>query len=274
MSSSYKKITLQSTDESMIAMLGLDFPFESFEEHDDHTIGYIQSINLTNDIKNGIEELVGQFHCTFTWEDIVDQNWNEVWESNFQPVTIENICRIRAEFHEADNSYAHEIVIQPKMAFGTGHHQTTYLMIKKMHGLDFQNKTVFDYGCGTGILAIFASMLGSGPIDAVDIEKESFLNTIENAERNGISNITAYEGDIHIVPEAKYDIILANINRNILLASVEDLVSKCKNGTTLLLSGILIADIEIISTTYESTGFKVQHHEDREGWVCMELKFG
>jgi ribosomal protein L11 methyltransferase len=274
MSSSYKKITLQSTDESLIAMLGLDFPFESFEENDDNTIGYIQTANLTNEIKNDIEQLVAQFDCTFAWEDIVDQNWNEVWESNFQPVTVENICRIRAEFHEADPSFAHEIVIQPKMAFGTGHHQTTYLMIKKMHDLDFNEKTVFDYGCGTGILAIFASMLGSGPIDAVDIEKESYLNTIENAERNEIHNITTYEGDIHVIPQTKYDIVLANINRNILLASVEDLAAKSKSGTILLLSGILVADIDIISTTYEAAGYKVVNHEAKEGWVCMQLTFG
>ncbi len=273
MSSSYQKITLASTDESLIAMLGLDFPFESFEENDDHTIGYILNTALTNEIKNAIENLVSQFDCAYEWEMIVDQNWNELWESNFQPVTVENICRIRAEFHPPDPSYANEIIIQPKMAFGTGHHQTTYLMIKKMHNFDFKNKTVFDYGCGTGILAIYASMLGSGPICAVDIEKESYLNTIENAERNGVTNINAYEGDVSVVPNEKYDIILANINRNILLDSVSALAEKSHKGTILLLSGILKDDIEIITATYTNTGFHYQNHEEKEGWVCIELKF-
>ncbi len=273
MPSTYQKITINSIDESLIAMLGLDFPFESFEENEDHTIGYIKSENLTDGIKTAIGDLVSQFDCAYVWESIIDQNWNALWESNFQPVTVDNICRIRAEFHEADPDYPHEIVIQPKMAFGTGHHQTTYLMIKKMHHIEFQNKSVLDYGCGTGILAIYASMLGAGPIDAVDIEKESYLNTIENAERNAVSNIKAYEGDINVLPSLKFDIILANINRNILLDSAAALAEKSKSGTILLLSGILIADVDAIIETYNNVGFAVVNQEEKEGWVCMELNF-
>ncbi len=273
MSSSYSKITIQSIDESLTAMLSMDFPFESFEENEVETIGYIHNENLNADVKRSINNLVEEFDCLYNWEEIVDQNWNELWESNFQAVNIEGICRIRAEFHEYDPSYPYEIVIQPKMAFGTGHHQTTYMMIKTMHGIDFKNKTVYDYGCGTGILAIFASMLGSGPIDAVDIEKESYLNTIENAERNNVKNITAFEGDINSTPNTKYDIILANINRNILLASVDDLVAKSKEKTILLLSGILVADIEVITAAYMNAGYSVVDTVEKEGWVCILLVF-
>jgi ribosomal protein L11 methyltransferase len=271
--SSYSKITIQSNDESLIAMLGMDFPFESFEENEEHTIGYIISDNLTEEVKSNINNLIGQFEVAYEWESIEDQNWNEVWESNFQPVNIEGVCRIRAEFHDHDASFPHEIVIQPKMAFGTGHHQTTYTMIKTMNDIDFKNKTVYDYGCGTGILAIFASMLGSGPIDAVDIENESYLNTIENAERNNIHNITAFEGDIHSTPLAKYDIILANINRNILLASSKELAKKSKSSTILLLSGILTADIEVITMAFQEVGFTSLATFEKEGWVCMKLVF-
>jgi ribosomal protein L11 methyltransferase len=271
--SSYSKITFQSNDESLIAMLGMDFPFESFEENEGHTIGYIQSEMLSEEIITGINNLISQYEVTYEWEAIEDQNWNEVWESNFQPVNIDGVCRIRAEFHEHDASFPYEIVIQPKMAFGTGHHQTTYTMIKTMHGIDFKNKTVYDYGCGTGILAIFASMLGSGPIDAVDIEHESYLNTIENAERNNIININPFEGDIHSTPNSTYNIILANINRNILLASAEDLAKKSKSSTILLLSGILTADIEVITDKFQEVGFSALGTFEKEGWICMKLNF-
>jgi ribosomal protein L11 methyltransferase len=270
---SYTKIIINSIDEVLLALLASDYPIESIEELESETNVYIKSEALTLDLKNDIDTLAESFNAKVSYEPLEDQNWNQVWESNFSPVEVETFCRIRAEFHDASSQFEHEIVIQPKMAFGTGHHQTTYMMIKEMHGLDFINKSVYDYGCGTGILAIYAAMLGATEIDAVDIENESYLNTVENAERNNITYIKSYEGDITATPDRKYDIILANINRNILLDSVDALQSKCNTATLLLLSGILAQDVEIITETYQNKGFKLNGSQQKGDWMQLTMSY-
>ncbi|MFM2393406.1 MAG: hypothetical protein RLZZ546_1388 [Bacteroidota bacterium] len=265
----YIQCIINTTDEVAIALLS-EFDFESFEEKDDHTLAYISSASFEIE-KTGINELLDKMNLTYQWTPLEDQNWNEVWESNFEPVCIENICRIRAEFHSEDITFRHEIVIQPKMAFGTGHHQTTYSMIKKMNEIDFMSKSVFDYGCGTGVLAIFASMLGAASIDAVDIEEESYLNTIENAIRNNIKNIHAFQGTIDVVKDRLYDIILANINRNVLLDSVHDIYKLLHNKGVLLISGILSQDLPIIRESYENEGMIYYDHIEKENWLCVKF---
>jgi ribosomal protein L11 methyltransferase len=268
----YTKIIISSTDEILLAIIANDFPIESIEEQEDESFIYIKTEDLTTEIKTSIEDICKEHNAIIKYEAVQDQNWNEVWESNFTPVEVENFCRIRAEFHDSIEGFEHEIVIQPKMAFGTGHHNTTYMMIREMHELDFKNSSVFDYGCGTGILAIYAGFLGASDIDAVDIENESYLNTIENSERNNVNFIKAYEGDINATPVRPYDYILANINRNILLNSVESLEVRSHKNTILLLSGILEQDKEIILNSYASSGWQLLRSQQKGDWLQLTMK--
>ncbi len=272
MADKYCKLTIQTTDEILLALLADQFPIESLEENQDHTIAYFLESSITEEVKSNVKKLMDDNGVGYEWMDIEYQNWNEVWESNFEPVDVDDICRIRAEFHESNPKAKYEIVIQPKMAFGTGHHQTTYMMIKQMHSLDFRDKQAFDFGGGTGVLAIFASMLGAKDIDAVDIEEESYLNTIENCERNNIPNVKSIHGVLETVGKKKYDIILANINRNILMQTAEELSDRIVSGGYILLSGFLESDAEIIESTFEDVDFEQTNTQLREGWVQMTLK--
>ena len=176
----YKSYTIESSSEILIGLLSA-FPFESFEERENQIVGYISEEALDDDLISIIHTTINGFGVDYTVEDIQPQNWNALWESSFDPVRIDNFCMVRADFHDADSKVKHDIIINPKLAFGTGHHETTYMMISAMEGLDMGSKSVFDYGCGTGVLAVLASKLDSDPIDAIDIENESYENTIENA---------------------------------------------------------------------------------------------
>lgn len=269
MPTKYIQCRIESQDEILIALLS-EFDFESFEEIDPSTsIAYIKSENLTNDVKAEIEDLISQRNVSFEWSEVEDKNWNELWESNFQPIMIDDQIIIRADFHEKDKTYKYDIIINPKMAFGTGHHATTFMMMKVMLDLPLKEKVVFDYGCGTGILAIFASMLEAKNIFAIDIEEESYLNTIENATINKVNNIEVLQGDITLAKGKIFDLILANINKNVLLASTMELSESLISGGQLLLSGILIQDFESINETYTNHGFQLKQKMEREGWLCL-----
>lgn len=269
MPTKYTQCRIESQDEILIALLS-EFDFESFEEIDPSiSIAYIKSENLTQEIKDEIEELIKQRNINFQWSEVEDKNWNELWESNFQPIMIDDQIIIRADFHDKDKSYKYDIVINPKMAFGTGHHATTYMMMKLMLDMPIMNKVVFDYGCGTGILAIFASMLGAKSIFAIDIEEESFLNTIENATINQVNNIETLRGDIALSEGRSFDLILANINKNVLLASVKHLSNSLIEQGQLLLSGILIQDFDSINEAYTNHGLQLKQKMEREGWLCL-----
>ena len=158
------------------------------------------------------------------------------------------------------------------MAFGTGHHATTFMMIKTMSAIDFNYRTVFDFGCGTGILAILASKMGASKIDAIDIEHEAYLNTLENADINQVSNIEAYEGDLNVMPIKKYDIILANINRNILIKYAASLADRLISNGTLLLSGVLVEDRESVIQAFEKHRLQCTKQLDRDNWVCLQME--
>lgn len=260
---------IESQDEILIALLS-EFDFESFEEIDPSaSIAYIKSENLTDEIRNEVEDLIRQRNVSFQWSEVEDKNWNELWESNFQPIMIDDQIIIRADFHSKDKTYKYDIVINPKMAFGTGHHATTYMMMKVMLDLTINDKVVFDYGCGTGILAIFASMLNAKNIFAIDIEEESYLNTLENATINKVNNIEALRGDISLAEGRSFNLILANINKNVLLASTNQLSDSLLSQGQLLLSGILIQDFESINEAYTGQGFELKQKMEREGWLCL-----
>ena len=269
-SGDYIAYNFDSKEEIFNALLSM-YPFASFEETDDGLIGYISAEELTDEVKGQVADLCVQHKVTATTNIIKPQNWNAQWEASFQPVEIEKFCRIRADFHEAVSGYTHDIVINPKMAFGTGHHETTWMMIKAMSSIDFTERSVFDYGAGTGVLAILAEKLGSQDIDALDIEVESFENTIENAEINNCSHITSIHGELDKIDGKIYDVILANINRHVLLTTASKLYDSLKTDGTLLMSGILRQDIQLITECYTDAGFKVAEIMERGNWRCIRF---
>lgn len=266
----YKSYTIQSNAEILLGLL-VAYPFESFEEHDGYMIAYIPAEACDDDTQDQIHNTISRFEVEYTIETIAPQNWNALWEASFEPVVVEDFCVVRADFHEKPEGIQYDIVINPKMAFGTGHHETTYMMMAAMRGLKMKSKSIFDYGCGTGILAILASKMGSSSIDAIDIEEESHQNTLENALLNDVKNIEVICSDLENLEAKKYDIILANINRNVLLNSAEELHQRLNEDGTLLISGILDVDEALVSSKYLDAGFKIKEVNARGYWRCIEL---
>lgn len=258
--------------EILIAELG-ELPFESFEETDDGLSAYIQK-NLWHE--NSLEQLAilknPDFQITHIFEEIAPINWNQEWEKNFEPIDVDGLCYIRAPFHEKTNS-KYDIVIEPKMSFGTGHHETTHMMIEHLLVMDVTNMKTLDMGCGTAILAILADMKGAKPIDAIDIDNWCFLNSIENAARNNCHNIAVLEGDANLLIDQKYDLIIANINRNILLNDMASYVKCLNKGGTILFSGFYDEDIPFIDAACVHNGLVFESKLQRNKWVSLKYKY-
>jgi ribosomal protein L11 methyltransferase len=255
--------------EILIAELG-ETPFESFIETEDGFSAYIQKQFWNEGILNDIQILESpDFNIKYTFEEIEQVNWNEEWEKNFEPIDVDNTCRVRAPFHEKTD-VKYDIVIEPKMSFGTGHHETTFMMIQHLLETDVENKKTLDMGCGTAILAILAEMRGAKPIDAIDIDNWCYLNSIENAERNNCNNITVYEGDAALLQGKKYDIIIANINRNILLNDMQQYADCLNDKGILLLSGFYEEDIPAIDALCTEKGLTFAKKFSRNNWVSLK----
>jgi len=257
--------------EILIAFLG-DLPFDSFEEKDYGLNAFLPQEQFTKSLENKILELQKQVTFTFNRQIIKAQNWNSIWESNFKPLIVDDFCAVRADFHEPVSGVAHEIIINPKMAFGTGHHETTFMVLQEMKKIDFYDKKVLDYGCGTGILAILASKLGAKQIDAVDIEIQSFENTIENARNNNVDNINAIHGTIENVEDSSYGVIIANINRNVILNTMESLYEKLAKNGKLIVSGILKQDKLLVLKKALDNGFLLNKTVQKNKWICSIFK--
>jgi ribosomal protein L11 methyltransferase len=208
----------------------------------------------------------------FDWKVIKDQNWNKAWEKNFSPVMIDNQCYIRATFHDPKPDVKYEIIIDPKMSFGTGHHETTSLMAGKMLSMNFLGKKVLDMGCGTGILAILASKLGAHAVDAIDLDEWAYQNCIENCKLNAISNIQIICGDRHAIPHKGYDIVLANINRNILLQDMDAYAKHILPDGMLVISGIYSSDLPMVKASAESNAFAFIDHIDKNNWTLASFQ--
>ena len=220
-----------------------DFPFDAFQESEAGLFAYLAAGADPDEVEARLAQLPDGIGTPYQKELLPSQNWNALWESNFNPVQVGEFCGIRATFHPPFRNVRHELVIQPKMAFGTGHHETTFMMVGLMENLPFQDREVFDFGCGTGILAILAAKLGAASVDAVDIEAAAVENTLENARVNQTSDqIKVFHGDLDAVPFRTYDFILANINRNVILGTLPALYQRLRDGGMLLISGILDAD--------------------------------
>lgn len=261
---------LQPATEILIAELG-ELGFESFEETTTGLNAYIQTKDWNKNILDTVFILnSNEFTISYTCSEIEQVNWNAEWEKNFEPIHVDNKVSVIAPFHKKTNM-EYEIVIEPKMSFGTGHHETTHLMIKHLLELDLDNKSVLDMGTGTGILAIFAEMKGATSIDAIDIDEWCFINTEENVEKNNCKHIKAYQGDASMLVTQKYDVIIANINRNILLNDM-DTYNQCLNkGGKLLLSGFYTQDIPFLEERTKDLGLTIQKTYTRNNWVGLQL---
>lgn len=266
----FRVIPLQPGVEILIAELGYA-GFESFVETEDGVTAYIQKDEWNTDILNDIQILEShEFEITYTFEDIEQTNWNEEWEKNFNPIVVDDVCAVRAPFHEKfDTQY--DIIIEPKMSFGTGHHETTHMMIQHILKNDFTDKSVLDMGCGTGVLAILAEMKGAKPVDAVDYDNWCYLNSLENVVRNNCEQITVIEGDASVLAGKTYDIIIANINRNILLQDIKIYTSSLNKKGMLFLSGFYKEDIPMIQTECAKHLLKFEEKLERNNWVSLKF---
>jgi len=231
----FKVVPLQPATEILIAELGYA-GFESFVETDTGVTAYIQKEEWHAAILQDIYVLTSnEFKITYTFQEIEQVNWNSEWEKNFNPIIVDNLCSVRAPFHDKPDTQ-YDIVIEPKMRFGTGHHETTHMMIQHILANNFEGKSVLDMGCGTAVLAILAEIKGGNPIEAIDIDHWCYLNSIENTERNNCKNISVFKGDASLLKNKKYDIIIANINRNVLLKDIKTFVQCLHTKGSLFLS--------------------------------------
>jgi len=272
---SYIELSLQidlDFNEIMMAELA-ELGFETFVETEDGLEAYIQ-VELFEDlaVKNMLETYAERTPISYAFKQIAKQNWNEEWEKNFQPISIGNDIYVRADFHEPQVNYLYEIIITPKMSFGTGHHETTSMVMEHQLTIPHQDKKVLDIGTGTGILAVLAEKLGAKYISAFDIDEWSVENTIENIALNNTSNIEVRLGTIEDEPHRKYEIVLANINRNILLQQIPAYATFMAEGASLIISGFYEADIADIQSVAESLGLKKEAQLSKNQWASVVFK--
>ena len=256
--------------EILIAELGFA-GFESFVETDKGVEAYIQKEDWNYNILEDVQILKSEkFEITYTFNEIEQTNWNVEWESNFNPIIVDDVCTVRAPFHDIPNT-KYDIIIEPKMSFGTGHHETTHMMIQHILKNNFKGKHVLDMGCGTGVLAILAERRGATAIDAIDIDNWCYLNSLENIKRNNCKHIRVFEGDASLLENKKYDIIIANINRNILLNDMSIYISCLNDNGLLLLSGFYQSDIPIIENKCVKYGLKLVETIEKNNWVSLKF---
>lgn len=263
--------------EILIAELGYA-GFESFEETETGVLAYINKEDWKEDLFEDIFILKNEdFEISYTQKEIEQINWNEEWEKNFQAIEVDGKVYVRAPFHEAKD-VEYEIVIEPKMAFGTGHHETTYMMMQYILEEDMQDKVVLDMGCGTSVLAILASKKGAKDLDAIDIDSWCYDNSVENIERNQCPNIQAYQGVVDKLDELsdenqpKYHTILANINRNVLLADIPAYAKHIKPAGHLFVSGFYLEDLPLIQEVANKAGLKFVSNKQRNKWISAKFE--
>lgn len=267
----FKISPLQPGTEILIAELGYA-GFESFVETEEGVSAYIQKEEWNNAILEDIDILKSEeFKIEYTFSEIEQVNWNEEWEKNFDPIEVDGMCTVRAPFHPERN-FEYEIVIEPKMSFGTGHHETTFMMLQFILENDFQNKEVLDMGCGTAVLAILAEMRGASKLDAIDIDEWCFENSLENIQRNNCKNISVHLGDASLLDGKSYDVIIANINRNILLNDMETYRKSLNKNGELYLSGFYAEDLLIITETCNNLGLTFVENKEKNRWVAAKFK--
>lgn len=268
----FKVDPVQPASDILIAELG-NVLFESFVETEDGIQAYIKKEDWHPGILDDIQILENPlFTITYEFKEKEQENWNATWESNFKPILVSDKCVVRAPFHEKPQ-VDFDIVIEPKMSFGTGHHETTHMMLQFILDHDFKGKSVLDMGCGTGVLAILASMKGAAQIDAIDIDNWCYLNAMENVERNHCEHIKVYEGTAELLVDQKYDMVIANINRNILMDDLPRYVNCLNKGGIVFLSGFYEQDIAMISEKCAGLGLKFEKNLKKNNWVAVKYVF-
>ena len=263
---------LQPATEILIAELGY-VGFDSFVESEKGVTAYIQKDKWNAFILDDINILSSkEFEITFEFNEIEQTNWNEEWEKNFKPVQINSHCLIRSEFHNNSGNFKDEIIITPKMSFGTGHHETTFLMINELYNLDLNDKSILDMGSGTGVLSIVASKNGAKQVVGIDIDEWAYENSIENSLLNNTNNIKFLKGDISLIENKTFDCVLANINRNIILRDLVKYYKLLINGGKLLISGFLVEDFDLVYKKINKIGFKLINKKNKNKWLMLHLE--
>lgn len=271
-------ITLGQNDpfrDLLVDALGNEGPYDSFVETPDGLKAYVQE-SLFDEawLKGQIEEMRTLTGCTYKFEALPNKNWNEEWEKQHTPVLVEaeggKRVWVRAPFHEHRDDVDYEIEIEPKMSFGTAHHPTTHLMLSYLTELDIAGRKVLDMGCGTAVLAILAKKRGADYVEAIDIDEWAYNNALENAQRNGVE-ITVRIGDATLLGDRRFDLIIANINRNILLADMAAYASVLQPGGTLLLSGFYESDVPVLRGHAASLGLRLAQQKVRQSWAALRL---
>ncbi|KWW31311.1 MAG: ribosomal protein L11 methyltransferase [bacterium P3] len=266
---------LQQTDpyrDLLVDALGNEGPYDSFEETADGVKAYVPQTCYDEKFLYTVLESLNLTEVRFETCVLPDKNWNEEWERGHKPVLVEGFCWVRAPFHERRDDVVYDVVIEPKMSFGTAHHATTYMMLSYLRDIELTGCRVLDMGCGTGVLAILAAMRGAQHVDAVDIDEWAYRNAVENVERNGVgSAVRCYLGDTSLLSDVFYDVVMANINRNILLTDMPRYSSVLKSGGVLFLSGFYHADVAAMQSCAAKWGLQVAEERTRDDWSSLRL---
>jgi ribosomal protein L11 methyltransferase len=260
--------------EILMAFLG-EWPFDSFHEEDNRVTAYIRQDAMDTSLDAFLETLPGSRVRSYHVEDVPEVNWNARWEESFQPVPVDTNFYIRAGFHAPSppGRYRHEIVIAPRMAFGTGHHATTYMMLQAMARIPMNGLDVLDFGCGTGILAVAAALEGATSVFGNDIQPEAMENCAEHARMNGVEDACTFAlGGHELIPGKTFDVILANINTWVIAEAADTLFAALRPGGWLLLSGILARDADRIAGLFTAMGLAEDARRERDGWVQLSMR--
>ena len=256
----------------LVAQLSI-MGFTGFWDNEEGLKAYIPEKDFNpGDVRNLSIAEVNKDLLEFSYKKVKEKNWNELWEKRFKPVIIDELCIIRAPFHKPEKNYPYEVVIEPKMSFGTGHHATTYLMIREILKINLENKIVLEMGCGTGVLSILAEKRKAKTVWAIDNSEWAYKNTIENIDVNNSKKVHAIWGDKKNIPNTKFDIILANINKNVLLNDIPVYTSHLKTDAILLISGIYSRDLESIRKKAENCGLTYIKHIEKNNWIAATFK--
>lgn len=261
----------KSANDILIAYLN-EMGYEAFEEHFQGVDAYILEENFNKDALEELKSSVPLLDFTYRFESLKEQNWNQQWEQNYKPVVIGDKLVIRSTFHESFPSVAEEIIINPKMSFGTGHHETTTLMLEALLSVDLDKKKVLDVGCGTGILAIFAAQKGAKVV-GVDIDENAYENALENIELNAVAeNVSIRKGTVDSIAEKNFDVILANINRNVLLQDMQKYADRLRTGGVLFLSGFYEKDIPKMQEAIVQAELRNCEKSVANAWTLLRLQ--
>tara|TARA_B110001450_G_scaffold81836_1_gene77650 strand:+ start:3300 stop:4130 length:831 start_codon:yes stop_codon:yes gene_type:complete len=264
--------TMQPFADILVARLN-EINYETFSLEENILKCYIKtSVIQKNDTIDIILSLSQQTKINYSFKDIEKKNWNANWEQSFSPVKINSHCIIRADFHKEDKNIKHEIIITPKMSFGTGHHETTFLMLKEIFNINVSKLNILDMGSGTGVLSILSSKLGAKTILAIDIDEWAYENSIENSLLNNTNNIKFLKGDISLIENKTFDCVLANINRNIILRDLVKYYKLLINGGKLLISGFLVEDFDLVYKKINKIGFKLINKKNKNKWLMLHLE--